>query len=190
MGKLFLGVDWQYGFITGQLAVPGAEEAGHAAANYFNENSKKYDAVAFSFDFHSRDHCSFEENGGPWKNHCMAHTIDAALFNDFVEPLKNFIGDVMFITKGEDPNREEYSLFRNEAGEEQFGYLVRTNNITEVDVCGLVREICVQNTIQDLHERFPDIKVNVLLEFTPSLDDGSAFAEWLKENSWCNVIES
>ena len=189
MAKLFLGIDWEEDFIRGSLAVPGAEVAERSTANFMINNSKDYAAEAFSEDFHPANHCSFEENGGPWPRHCEAYTIGSAISPLIVDAMHQFDGDVVIITKGEDPDREEYSLFRNEAGEEQFGYLVKTNDITEVDVCGLVREICVMNTIQDLHERFPEIKVNVLISLTPSLDGGETFAKWLEENPWCNIIE-
>jgi nicotinamidase/pyrazinamidase len=120
MAKLFLGIDWEEDFIRGSLAVPGAEVAERSTANFMISNGKDYAAEAFSEDFHPANHCSFKENGGPWPRHCEAYTIGSAISPLIVDAMHKFDGDVVIITKGEDPDREEYSLFRNEAGEEQF----------------------------------------------------------------------
>jgi outer membrane receptor protein involved in Fe transport len=82
----------------------------------------------------------------------------------------------------EDEKKEEYSLFSCDANSQMFKSIVNDYSITEIDVCGIVREICVMNTIKDLHTQYPNMRVNVLMQYTPSLDGGTTFTKYLDEN--------
>ena len=182
MAKMLLIVDPQIDFINGSLPVPLAAEAMNELANYLKVVSGMYDVKVVSVDFHPWNHCSFKENGGEWSAHCIGHTTGAAIWPTLVEPVTKTGGPVKFIRKGEDEKKEEYSLFSCDANSQMFKSIVNDYSITEIDVCGIVREICVMNTIKDLHAQYPNMKVNVLMPYTPSLDGGMTFAKYLDEN--------
>ena len=183
MGKLILIVDPQNDFIKGSLPVPMANNAMDELANYLMVVSGMYDAKLVSVDFHPWNHCSFTEFSGEWPAHCIAHTSGAAIWDSLVNPIVKTGGPSFFIRKGESKDKEEYSLFGDAENCEKVQQIFNEYDITEVDVCGIVREICVMNTIKDLHRIYPNMKVNVLMRYTPSLDGGVAFSKYLSENS-------
>lgn len=189
MAKALLIVDPQIGFINGSLPVPMAAEDMNALADYMRETKcQQYEAKIVSVDFHPWNHCSFQSQGGEWKDHCIAHTVDAAIWPQLEPALFKTHGNVHFLRKGQKQNVEEYSLFKCLESAGDFKYITEENNITEIDVCGIVREICVLNTIKDLHALYPSMKVNVLMRYTPTLDTGIAFQQFADENPWLNLI--
>mgnify|MGYP002523901105 CR=1 FL=1 len=189
MAKALLIVDPQIGFINGSLPVPMAAEDMNSLASYMTEtNCQQYEAKIVSIDFHPWNHCSFKSQGGEWKDHCVAHTVDSAIWPQLEPALFKTHGNVHFLTKGQRQDAEEYSLFKCEQSKESFKWCVEDYGITEIDVCGIVREICVLNTIKDLHSLYPNMKVNVLMQYTPTLDAGTAFQQFADENNWLNLI--
>lgn len=189
MAKALGIIDPQIGFINGSLPVPMAAEDMNALSDYMTDtNCRQYDAKIVSIDFHPWNHCSFKSQGGEWKDHCIAHTVDAAVWPRLEPALFKTHGDVYFLTKGQNRNEEEYSLFKCLASAGEFGYIVESHDITEIDICGIVREICVLNTIKDLHALYPAMKVNVLMRYTPTMDAGTAFQQYADENPWLNLI--
>lgn len=189
MAKLFFLIDPENDFIHGTLPVPLADEAMDNCAIYIDRTNGIYDAKVVSIDFHPSNHCSFEENGGQWKAHCLAHTNGAAIWKALERPLLTTHGETFFLTKGTNPHEEEYSLFKNIESAFKFKEIVEHFSITEIDICGIVREICVLDTLKDLHEIYPNMKVNVILQYTPTMDSGVTFAKYMEENrDWLNTI--
>lgn len=189
MAKLILIVDPQNDFINGSLPVPLAAEQMNQLSEYLRMISGIYAAKAVSCDWHPVDHCSFKENGGEWPRHCVSYTKGAVIWPNIEDGLFETKGRVYFLNKGTDPDIEEYSLFMSKKSAAQFDEIVKKYNITEVDVCGIVREICVMNTIKDLHATYPNMIVNVLMAYTPTLDSGVTFNKYLEENkAWLNPI--
>lgn len=190
MPKILLIVDPQNDFIPGgSLPVPLADETMDNLAIYMDSTSGVYDAKVVSVDAHPYRHCSFSEYGGHWPRHCVEHTSGAAIRNSLVRPLGTTGGETVFLTKGTSTSKEEYSLFKNWESSSKFQEIVERYGTNEVDVCGIVREICVMETIKDLHADYPNMRVNILMRFTPSLDSGVKFQKFLEENKdWLNPI--
>ena len=69
-------------------------------------------------------------------------------------------------------------LWQNERSASVIIKLLMALGIEQVDVCGLAGNVCVLNTAKDLCAISAGMKVNVLEEFSPSLDDGSALREF------------
>lgn len=187
--KLLFIVDPQYDFINGSLAVPDAEKAMNALTAYVKENMEKYTGIVVSVDSHPWNHCSFNDvldpstgEGGIWPRHCVMHSKGAAIWNPLIEALG--ASDVFILDKGYQQDREEYSLLQCIESNFNFRQIISELGITSVDFCGIVREVCVMNTIKDFinSQAFKDIKVNVLLDYTPTLDGGVEFEKFLSEN--------
>lgn len=180
MKKLLMVVDPQIDFISGSLPVPGAEEAMQALARHLLGSAGAYAAKVVTLDFHPRGHCSFDINGGQWPAHCQAHTQGAAIWPELAEALYESPGEVFLYCKGQDADREEYSVFQNAEARASIENLVRDMRPERIDICGLAGDICVLNTLRDGRAIFGAEKFSVLGKFSPSLDGGEALRKLLE----------
>jgi nicotinamidase-related amidase len=144
-----LVVDLQNDFITGSLAVPGAE-------NMLPTLKKWVDRFAIRFtsrDWHPPDHSSFIDQDGPWPPHCVEDTEGAHMHS--------ILDGVPFIQiyKGKDIDKEQYSAFDGTNLASLLGKL----GIKRLFVCGLATDYCVKATVLDALEQF-DGEVYVLLD--------------------------
>ena len=112
MKKVLLIVDPQNDFITGSLAVEGAEEKMMKLAEYIKNSGHMYDAIYVTMDTHPEDHCSFKENGGIWPTHCVYDTNGWNLPEYLDKPL-SCVDFISYYYKGTKVDKEEYSIFDN-----------------------------------------------------------------------------
>lgn len=181
MNKILLIVDPQNDFITGSLPVPSAAAAMDSLAEYVKENAKEYSAVIVTEDWHPANHNSFKRNGGEWPDHCVAETDGAMVWEPLMSELMNSGQPIYVFHKGEDSGKEEYSFLQSPGTPEKVAELLDKYKIEQFDVCGLAGDICVTTTIRDAVVRFgKKIKINVLEEFSPSLDGGKTLKELVK----------
>jgi nicotinamidase/pyrazinamidase len=135
-----LVVDLQNDFITGSLAVPGAEDIIEKVRYYVEKFSYRF----FSKDYHPADHSSFAEQGGPWPPHCVEGTEGAKIHERLADLAINEI------PKGMDRDKEQYSAFDGTGmakGLEQLG-------IERLFICGLATDYCVKATVLDALQQF------------------------------------
>jgi len=150
-----LVVDLQNDFITGSLAVPGAEDILPDVIEYV----ERFDQRFFSADFHPEDHSSFVEQGGPWPSHCVAGT-DGSSFHKMLGP---YVGQL--ILKGTDPKFDAYSAFSGTNLAEQ----LKDKGIERLFICGLATDYCVKATVLDACALFNG-EVFVLLDAIAAVD--------------------
>jgi nicotinamidase/pyrazinamidase len=80
-GDALVVVDVQNDFLPGgRLAVPGGDEVVPVLNVYLAAFAARALPVYATRDWHSVDHCSFRERGGPWPPHCVAGS-DGAQFS-------------------------------------------------------------------------------------------------------------
>lgn len=172
MKKLLMVIDPQIDFITGSLPVPGGEEAMDALSEYIRHNGDEYGRIIVTADRHPMRHCSFKNEGGEWPRHCIADSVGAAIWPPIMSALLESAEKVRVLHKGEDEKREEYSIFKNAAASDEILRIIDGQQIGQIDICGLAGDICVADTIRDGIALMPSIRINVLTEFSPSLDGG------------------
>lgn len=177
MPRLLLVVDPQVDFITGSLPVPGAEAAMNALAGALSSRGDAYAARVVTCDRHPHDHSSFKEQGGPWPRHCVAGSAGAAIWPGLAAPLREGLGCTV-LAKGENREREEYSIFQNPVARERLLATVEGLGITRVDVCGVAGDVCVLATLRDGVELLGAGRLAVFPRFSPSLDGGAALKAW------------
>lgn len=142
--KCLIVVDMQNDFITGSLAVKGAQEIIGPIAEKIQKAKNDGDLIFYSKDWHPDNHKSFERTGlgGPWPVHCVQGSWGAELHPGLAH-LLHHVG-AWQILKGQDPTEEEYSAFNNHMLHE----FLRTNKITDIEICGLARDYCVKATAE------------------------------------------
>lgn len=142
-------VDMIHAFTDGSMACKNAESAIKHTVNFINDNPGV--RVLYVRDYHPEDHCSFQEQGGPWPQHAVAGThdseIEEAFYGDVQKTINSPLEHYNVFSKGTNPLKEEYSGF--DAQNEQYGAL-KYNLTRKVVVSGVATEYCVKNTVMDL----------------------------------------
>lgn len=185
MNKALLIVDPQNDFISGSLPVPGGETAMTNLSRYLKGASQNYALKIVTCDNHPWEHCSFQENGGPWPRHCVSHSQGAAIWPGLLESLYESPGPVKILLKGAKTAKDEYSIFQDESGKLALLGLLDEYAIKGIDICGLAGDVCVLNTLKDGASLFGPGFFTVLPEFSPSLDGGKSLSEFCAKEAIC-----
>jgi len=187
MGKksIALCVDFQNDFINGTLAVEGGERAIINAANHLM--AKPHDAVFLTADFHPITHCSFKSNGGIWDNHCVEHSVGAAIPDYLLNKAfaKEFSKHTQILCKGTNPMIEEYSILENPYAKlylEGLFSIIGKENL-EIEIMGIAGDICVLETIKGLCAMGLKDNLVVLTDCIASIDGGKALNDFCTENN-------
>jgi nicotinamidase/pyrazinamidase len=135
-----------------------------------------YDLVVLSQDWHPAGHGSFASTHGAevfsmgrlggedqvmWPDHCVQGTYDA----EFHPGLD--LSKVAFIQqKGQDPEVDSYSAFRDNAADKKTGLdaWIAEQNVGQLDVCGLATDYCVKFSALDARDMLPGVDVRFLEE--------------------------
>ena len=180
MNKLLLIVDPQVDFITGSLPVGGAAEAMDALADYVKEHGDEYVVKIVTSDWHPYHHSSFADEGGQWPRHCVQHSAGASIWESLLVALNESRGGFTLLYKGDSGEKEEYSIMQNECSAANLYKLIKLLKIDQIDVCGLAGDICVLNTAKDLKEIIGNANLNILEDYSPSLDGGKAVRSFVE----------
>lgn len=189
MEKILLIVNPQNDFITGTLAVEGAKEKMTKLAEYIKDKGFNYDCICITLDSHPENHVSFKENGGIWPKHCVIET-DGWNIPEYLDDAMQYVGlgkEIYFgyYHKGTESDREEYSIFDN--ADDGFTLYTQIRGLmcqkdVYIDVCGIAGDYCVLETIKSLRKFMGDKYINVLTEYTTSIDGGEKLMNYLDNN--------
>ena len=138
---VLLIVDFQNDFITGSLAVPGAEDL----IPIINKYISMFWKIVLSRDRHKKGHPSFAAQGGIWPDHCIDGT-----FGMEIHPKLSFPEGMILpiIDKGRD--KEAYSAFERTDMADLLGAMWAKR----LFICGLATDYCVKNTALDAVKEF------------------------------------
>lgn len=139
-GDALIIVDAQRDFVTGSLAVPGAERIVPVLDRYIRKFRDHGLPVIATRDWHPADHSSFHEQGGPWPSHCVAGTRGA----EFAPGLA--LGeDAIVVSKGTASQSEAHSAFEGTGLDEA----LRKARVDRLFIGGLATDYCVLGTVTD-----------------------------------------
>lgn len=174
MKKLLLVIDCQYDFLDGgKLGVDNSTTVMQDLTVYISEHCNEYETVVATVDWHPIDHCSFSENGGIWPQHCIQYSHGASIYEPLLDVLDNSSKSFRILTKGVNPDHEEYSIFKNEESRNSLISIVNNLGIDEIDVTGIAYGYCVADSVKDGLRALPNVKFNVLEKFCPAILDDS-----------------
>lgn len=179
MKKLLLIIDPQVDFITGSLAVLGADSAMDGLADYIRQSDGGYVMKIITADCHPYDHCSFVDNGGEWPRHCVHDTVGAAIWPAVFTAAYATSGGSLVLHKGERRDAEEYSIFQNASSAAAIIEVVENLGINDIDICGIAGDVCVLSSLRDGMRLIPGCRFRVLERFTPSIDGGKCLADYM-----------
>ncbi len=180
--KCLLLVDIQVGFCTGgNLAVPGGEEVVPVANRLIASGA--YDLIVASQDWHPADHGSFASqhpgakpfemgtlNGKPqmlWPDHCVQGTRDAEFHPDLAVSAIDHVQ-----RKGQDPNVDSYSAFRDNDQSALTGLsdYLSAKGVTALDICGLATDYCVSASAMDARAMLEGVTVRFISDASRGID--------------------
>lgn len=183
MASILLIVDPQNDFINGSLQVPGAQKAMDGLSEYVKTAGDRYERILITCDNHPITHCSFIQNGGEWPTHCVEGTEGAQIWPALKNALEGRRYEILH--KGENPEQEEYSIFRNPHARMRLLELADKLKVEYFDLCGIAGDYCVLQTLKDGLEIFGTDKFQVLSAFVPSISDNAILGEFVGANNIC-----
>ena len=180
-------VDMQNDFMDdGKLPVKGAYKAKRVIESYIEFHYEEIGYAIISQDYHPKNHCSFQEFGGKYPEHCIEYTDGARLSFD-TSLLKGIMK--FYILKGKNNFEEEYSAFKNAYDCSLHYFSIENDDFSdsfnkhdEYVVCGVAGDICVLETLKDMIKYIPVENITVLWNGTVSLDGGSKLEQFCIDN--------
>eukprot|EP01112_Ceratiomyxa_fruticulosa_P017684 TRINITY_DN555_c0_g1_i1.p1 TRINITY_DN555_c0_g1~~TRINITY_DN555_c0_g1_i1.p1 ORF type:complete len:218 (-),score=41.90 TRINITY_DN555_c0_g1_i1:148-801(-) len=165
--KALLLIDIQYDFFPGgSLAVPKGDEIVPVVNKIRELYDNRFDLVLLSQDWHPSDHCSFytnhpdakpfsvrEVHGAQqvmWPPHCIQESEGAKIHHLLTRKDTDIV-----IKKGTHNDMDSYSAFADNATTPEkrkrtnLHEVLKNASITEVFVCGLATDYCVNYSCQD-----------------------------------------
>ncbi len=144
-GDALIVVDVQNDFVTGALAVPGAEKAIPRMVEWIARFHDLGLTRHFTVDWHPADHCSFKGHGGAWPPHCVQDTWGAELHRRMQTALSVFLSRFTSIPKGVDRHVDQYSGFESDVLLPRLEEL----DVSRLFVVGLATDYCIKATVLD-----------------------------------------
>ncbi|SEP19926.1 nicotinamidase [Nitrosovibrio sp. Nv6] len=140
-GDALIIVDVQNDFLPGgSLPVPLGNEVIPGLNRYIAAFLFRQLPIFATRDWHPPDHCSFQQQGGPWPAHCVAQTAGAAFPANLEIPC-----DTHIISKATSREKDAYSGFF----ETELNAVLQSTGISRLFIGGLATEYCVLNTVKD-----------------------------------------
>jgi len=137
-------VDTQRDFCPGgKLPVPDGDAVVPVLNRWIEAARRSGSHLIFTRDWHPRGHCSFDEQGGTWPEHCVQDDPGTEFHPELEVP-----DDAWVISKGTAPDRDAYSPFQ----EFDFTRRLHERGVKRLWVGGLTLEICVRQTLLDAAE--------------------------------------
>ena len=180
--KALLLIDIQNGVCPGgNLPVPDGDQVVPVANALID--SGRYDLVVASQDWHPAGHGSFASahpgkkpfemgmlSGKPqmmWPDHCVQNTEDAMFHPDLNADGIDFVQQ-----KGQNPAVDSYSAFRDndQAALTGLAARLRSEGVTELDLCGLATDYCVKFSALDAVEMLPGVTVRFIEDASRGID--------------------
>lgn len=141
-----LVMDLQVDFCPGgSLAVTEGDSIVPLVNRYVELFSRKGLPVYATRDWHPAETSHFRQFGGQWPPHCVQGSRGAEF-----HPALRLPDDVIVVSKGIDPRRDDYSPLQVRAADGfSFADRLKENGVTHLYLCGLATDYCVRWTALD-----------------------------------------
>ncbi len=167
-GDALLIVDAQNDFFPGgALPVPEGDKIVPVINNWIKTAEKNQLPIIFSRDWHPKNHCSFQAQGGSWPSHCVQNSQGAEIHPEIYFPAASIL-----VNKGEEPDKDAYSAFKAKTKQGvTLDFILNQHSIKRIWLCGLAQDFCVLETALDARKFGYEVKL--ILEGTKSITEES-----------------
>ncbi len=155
MKKLLIVVDYQNDFVDGALGFSGAEKLDNLIYQKIFEHKFSGNDVIFTLDTHHDDYLLTEEGRNLPVKHCLKGTKGHALYGK--------VGSIF------DPTLDLYFEKETFPSLDLANYL-KDKDYEEVELCGLVSNICVLSNVVMVKSALPNAHIIVDHNLTSSFD--------------------
>lgn len=155
MKKLLIVVDYQNDFVNGALGFSGAENLDNLIYQRIFEYKLVGNDVIYTFDTHDENYLNTEEGKNLPVKHCLKGTKGYELYGK--------VGSMF------DPNIDKYFEKNTFPSLELANYL-KKQNYEEIELCGLVSNICVISNAIMAKAALPNAHIVVDHNLTASFD--------------------
>lgn len=155
MSKCLIVVDFQVDFVSGSLGFESAKELDCLIVNRIKEARKNNEDVIFTKDTHEKDYLNTYEGIKLPVEHCILNTKGHDIYGDVKDEVLE--GDRVFI--------------KNTFASLDLAIYLKTKCYDEVEVCGLVSNICVLSNVIMVRSALPNALINVDFNLTKSFDE-------------------
>ncbi len=145
MKKCLIIVDYQNDFVDGALGFKGAETLDDVITKKIETYLKEKQDIIFTFDTHDNDYLSTQEGRRLPIVHCVSHTHGHMLYGKTAAYLKD--AKIVF-------NKPTF-------GSLELGNYLKTNPYDEVELCGLVTNMCVVSNAVIAKAALPEARIIV-----------------------------
>lgn len=152
-------------FPNGSLGVPNGDQIIPILNELIQDAQQKNIPIIASRDWHPKDHCSFEAQGGPWPAHCIQETKGAAFHPEVKLPASAIV-----VNKAFDRTHESYSALEGMTDQDHktLTDLLQELGIKRLWIGGLALDYCVKHSVLDAAKA--GLEANVILEATKAID--------------------
>lgn len=154
MKKLLIVVDFQNDFVDGSLGFPGAEKLEEVILEKIKDYKKNNDDIIYTLDTHDEKYLNTIEGSNLPIIHCIKGTSGHALYGRVKDEITK--DSVIF----------EKSTF----GSIDLGMYLKEKSYSEIELCGLVSNICVISNAVIAKSAIPDASIIVDALATASSD--------------------
>ncbi len=154
MKKLLIVVDFQNDFVNGALGFEGAEKLDDVIAEKIAVRRKEGWNVAFTFDTHFDDYLSTQEGKNLPIKHCIKGTEGHELYGKCAEAV----------------SEKDKLFYKPTFGSSELFEYLKTSDYAEVELAGLVSNICVLSNAVIAKTALPEAIITVDAKATDSFN--------------------
>lgn len=154
MNRLLIVVDYQNDFVDGSLGFPGAEKLAGPIAARIREYRANGDDVVFTLDTHGPDYLNTQEGRRLPVSHCIRDTDGWKLYGAVAEAARD----------------EDVSFCKPTFPSLELGQWLEGRGYSQVELCGLVSNICVLSNAVIAKAALPEAEIIVDANLTASGD--------------------
>ncbi|MEG0296141.1 MAG: isochorismatase family cysteine hydrolase [Clostridium sp.] len=157
MSKILVVVDYQKDFVDGTLGFEKATLLEDGIYNKVKENLKENNKIIFTYDTHGEDYLSTREGVNLPVIHCIEGSEGHKLYgkvNQFANV--NGVDNIYHINK------------------QSFGARIedlKLDNITEIEICGIVTNMCVISNAVVFQTKYPNANIIIDASCCASFND-------------------
>ena len=155
MHKILVVVDMQKDFIDGALGFEGADKIIPGIVDKINEYSRSGDEIVYTLDTHYENYMETQEG----RNLPVIHCVKGSEGHGLCDELKELLSDKKYFEKPCFGSMELASYLSENA-----------SDISAVELCGLVSNICVLSNAVIAKASVPEAEVIVNSALTASFD--------------------
>ena len=155
MKKLLIVVDYQNDFVSGSLGFEEAKKIENNIANKIKEYRNNNDDIIFTYDTHYENYLDTYEGKHLPIAHCIENTDGHKLYG-VIESLKN---------------ENDKCFNKNTFGSKDLFFYLLENNYSQIELCGVVTNICVISNAVLAKTAQPEIDIIVDKNCVASNDD-------------------